>query len=196
MVRTNKRAPANKLIRTTPCVKKNAGGRPKSTKILYRREYNRIAESLCKQAGGSTAQLSEVFGIHQVTLKEWRDEHPSFNRAVMKGRDAWDNNEIEKCMAQRAKGFVYREKEFRSELILGPDGAPEKDDDGFATGERELRLVKVTEKQSTPDVSAQKFWLERRNPERWKQKDELAEQQASDNINELLLHKLADQLPD
>jgi len=184
-----------KMKRTKVCLHKSRAGRPKSAVISYRREYNRIAETFGRHAGGTTAQLADVFNIHHVTLKTWRDEHPSFNRAVQRGRDAWDNDEIEKSMAQRAKGFKQNEKKYKSILLKDEDGNPLTDEDGNLTGETKLILTEMTVKEVGGDVSAGKFWLERRDAARWQLKEKAVDESQENNYD-AILSRLADGLPD
>ncbi len=186
------------MIRTIPpkgTQQKKTGGRPPLSGISYRRMYNRIAELLCKENGATIRSLAKAFGVYPDDITCWFLEHPSFKRAVDRGRDAFDSENVERSLRQRALGFTYDEKEYVR--------VAEYNDQGECVGYK-MQLVRVKKKHLPGNIKAQTFWLTNRYANRWQHKRDVKENEyqtvpdemTAQNELERLLSALAERLPD
>ena len=69
------------------------------------------------------------------------------------------SRQVEEALLKRALGYRY------TEITMGQAKNPE-------TGELEWTAVKEVTKEVMPELSAQKFWLLNRCPDRWRDKPE------------------------
>jgi hypothetical protein len=125
----------------------NKGGRP----TKYKEEYNEQAEKLCK-LGATDQELADFFEVDVSTINNWKIDYPQFFESIKKGKILADSNVAER-LYQRALGF-----EHDSEEIKVADGA----------------VIRVpTRKIYPPDPTAAIFWLKNRQPEKWRDKQEV-----------------------
>lgn len=115
--------------------------------LRYTPEVCNIAYNLLKSRGLTMPELAEMLGIGRSTLYLWMQKIPELMEAVARGRAAFDGEKVENALLKKALGFETEE----------------------ITKERG-RVVKRVVKEVAPDVSAQKFWLTNRRPERWKER--------------------------
>lgn len=93
-------------------------------------------------------EIADTLGIDEKTLYNWKREHEEFALALKRSKELID-------------------EQVEASLIMKANGYERKVQKATASG----RVVTVTE-YFPPDVSAQKFWLERRKPELYReQKD-------------------------
>jgi hypothetical protein len=125
----------------------NKGGRP----TKYKEEYNEQAEKLCK-LGATDQELADFFEVDVSTINNWKIDYPQFFESIKKGKILADSNVAER-LYQRALGF-----EHDSEEIKVADGS----------------VIRVpTRKIYPPDPTAAIFWLKNRQPEKWRDKQEV-----------------------
>jgi len=104
--------------------------------------------------GFSNAQMAEAFGIDEHTFYRWLEVHPTFRRSVENGRDEVDVR-ITKSMARKAMGQVVTKERF----VYDKHGDLEQ---------------KVVERVELPiSETAGIFWLKNRQPDRWRDKQEV-----------------------
>lgn len=115
----------------------------------YEKSYPQIAEEVCAKFGATNKELAAIFGVSIFTITSWLSQYPSFKYHVQKGKDEFDSNMVEKSLRQRALGYNYKTKEYKS--------GPKPGDETYT--EKEVHVP--------PDVKAQTIWLTNRNPERW-----------------------------
>jgi hypothetical protein len=126
-----------------PRVKTGSIGRPSD----FRQEYIQAVFELTL-LGFTDAQLSEVFGISEVTLRSWKQKQPDFLLAMRKGKAIADAR-VARSLYNRAIGVSV--DEWRESL------------------NRDGQVVSLkTIKELPGDVHAQKFWLSNRQPDKWK----------------------------
>jgi len=94
--------------------------------------------------------LAQKFGIAEKTLNNWKADYPEFLQALNAGKDKFNTANVTKSLLQRALGYEIVEKEYKNGV-----------------------LYRRTVKQVAPDVTACIFWLKNRDPERWRDKQEL-----------------------
>ena len=127
----------------------NPVGRP----TKYKDEYCSQAEKLCRK-GFIDTEIADFFGVNIDTIYEWKKRHKEFSDALKSGKRHCDAK-VEDALYNRALGYEYEEhKEEVSEQ-----------------GKR----ITITKKQQAPDTTAQIFWLKNRQPERWRDKQEISQ---------------------
>lgn len=100
-------------------------------------------------------------GIVPSTLYEWKNQYSEISESLKKGKEVVDRL-VENALLKRALGYSY--KETTHELIFNKD-----------SGESELKITKVVEKEVVPDTTAQIFWLKNRKPQEWRDKRHVEE---------------------
>jgi len=135
--------------------RKHPGGRPS----LYRPEYAKQAEKLCK-LGATDPELADFFGVHLATIYRWRHEHEEFCDASRVGKEFADAR-VEKSLYQRAVGYEQDEVK----IFL------RKDDEEPVYAPYRAKIA--------PDTTAAIFWLKNRKPTVWRDRQEV-DHQSSD----------------
>lgn len=139
--------------------KRNRGGRPSK----YRPEYARLAAALIK-AGNTIPEIAEVFGISVSTVWKWRAAHPEFLQVFLESNPHFDAR-VEMALGQRAVGYDYD-----SVKVFQFNGIP---------------VIVPIKVHVPPDVNASRFWLQARQNDRWKVKEEVEITPASEAFVEL-----------
>lgn len=122
-----------------------AGGRPPK----YRHEYAALAEKACSTFGATDAELATFLGVCERTINNWKAEYPEFKEALDAGKGAADQI-VERSLFERARGYNHK-----AVKIMQYEGAP---------------LVVDYVEHYPPEVEACKYWLNNRQPERWRSK--------------------------
>lgn len=99
-------------------------------------------------------QIAHNVGCNVKTLREWRNRYPPIGDAIKRGRDVPDI-EVTNALHQRSVGYYY--DEITQERVVNPD-----------TGESEMQVTKIVRKHVPGDPSAQRYWLNNRRPDRWR----------------------------
>ena len=131
--------------------KKHPGGRP----TKYKPEYARMAQLCIEDSGFSMYKLAKLFNVDRATVYRWLEAEKEFRDGVDQGRNTWEGLKIHDSLVKKAVGFTYTER--TQELDL--------------TGK--MRLTKKVRKYYPPDVAAIKHWQVNRDPERWKDKQDI-----------------------
>lgn len=110
--------------------------------------------------GDSETEIARKLGISQRTLRRYKQQDLSLLSALETGK-AKANSKVEYALLQRALGYKYEEEQ--------PHKVKEiyYDDNGNKCVRELIQIIKV-EKIYPPDVQAQKFWLNNRKAENWK----------------------------
>jgi transposase len=124
--------------------KKHPGGRPNK----FKPEYIEQARKLC-QFGHTDPELAEFFGVHTQTINNWKRKYPEFLYAL-KGSKEVANKRVERSLYERANGYSYD-----AVKVFMPAGS------------KQPVVVHYTE-HCPPDVGAAFIWLKNRDPERWR----------------------------
>ena len=128
--------------------KKHAGGAP----TKYNDEFDEQAFKLCS-LGAKNPQLADFFNVCESTIDNWRNEYPEFLGAVKSGKDKFDTGRVEGALIHRALGYDHSEQK-----VFNNQG--------------EILTHDVT-KHYPPDTAALIFWLKNRNPDRWRDKQDI-----------------------
>jgi hypothetical protein len=132
--------------------KKKLVGRP----TKYKNEYNDQAYKLAL-LGAIDREIADFFEVNEDTIHEWKKQYPKFSESLIEGKKKADM-EIAKSLYERAKGFSYK-KEVAFKVKQGQH-------------QEKIETIKITE-VLPPDTIAIKYWLNNRNPERWRDKTEV-----------------------
>lgn len=124
-------------------------------------------DNYCKYNGGETNKkafhyallgaeeyvIAKFLGIESETLKVWRKKYPLLDQAITEGMEYACANVVH-SLYQRALGFEYEEKEYRSCAVDNVDAETGKTETVY-----EMRLAKVVRKHFPADISAIKYFL-------------------------------------
>ena len=112
--------------------------------------------------GLTQQQIADNLGINVDTLIEYKKKYTDFSEALKKGKEVVDI-EVENALLKRALGYKYDE----------------------VTYENGVETKRVT-KEVQPDTTAQIFWLKNRQVKKWRDKVEIADNDAIKKLDELL----------
>lgn len=123
-------------------------GRP----TKYKTEYAEQAYKLCL-LGATDKDMANFFDVSESTLNLWKQEHEEFSESLKRGKIQADSIVAEK-LYHRAIGYVHK-------------------DTKFATHEGQITDSVEFDKHYAPDPTAAIFWLKNRQPDKWRDKQEL-----------------------
>jgi hypothetical protein len=129
---------------------KEKRGRP----TKYKEEYNEEAYELCL-LGCTNEELAEYFDINVDTIYEWQKKYTQFSESIRLGKKSADSK-VSKALYERATGCIVVKQQV-VKLRRGDDEVVE------------IVEIKI---ELPPDVAAGKFWLNNRQPLKWKEKRE------------------------
>lgn len=118
----------------------------------YKAEYAEQAGKLCKK-GFTDKDLADFFGVDESTITRWKQSHDEFCTSI-KGAKKYSDDKIVESLYNRALGYTITE---------------EREEYSETNGKK---TVKVT-KQVAGDTTAQIFWLKNRQPQDWRDKQEI-----------------------
>jgi len=123
-----------------------AEGRGRDT--TYKIEYAKQAASMCK-LGATDLELADHFEVTVRTIKNWEKHHPSFFKALRRGKAAADER-VERALYSRAMGYSYE-----SEKLF------------FDAKNGEVVRAETIE-HVPPSDTAISLWLRNRKPAEWR----------------------------
>lgn len=136
----------------------------------YKDEYNDLAYKFCL-LGATDTDLASFFDVCEATINNWKKEYPEFLESIKKGKFQADANVADR-LYQRALGF-----EHDSEEIKVVDG--------------DIERVPVR-KVYPPDPTSAIFWLKNRQPDKWRDKQDIDHTTKGDKIESVTVFKLPD----
>lgn len=109
------------------------------------------------EAGATDVEIAEHFGVHPRSLGWWRAKHPAFLRTLKEGKEVADFR-VERTLYQKALGYDYVEEQAIK----------------VKTGQYEEAVEVVQVRKHVPaDTGSAIFWLKNRDPNRWRDKQEI-----------------------
>lgn len=130
-------------------INKNIIGRPSSFDERFIEQARIIGANL----GSTNVQLAAIFGVAESTLYEWIALYPALSEAIKDGREHYDNNLVQRSLRDRATGYSH-------------------DDVHISNYQGEITETAIT-KHYPPDPASMIFWLKNRDPNRWKDKQDI-----------------------
>ena len=112
--------------------------------------------------GLTDEQIAKNIGISRASLYEWKKKEVDIFDALKKGKEVIDF-EVENALLKRALGYEYEEETYENGI-----------------------LTKKVKKHVAPDTTAQIFWLKNRQVKKWRDKVEIADNDAIKKLDELL----------
>lgn len=127
-------------------------------KDILRKNSNKVKELLME--GLSERAIAEELGISYSTYRQYKTKD-SVLKSVYEELKISKDDEVERSLFKLCNGFVYTEEiatKVKNE-IKHPDGSVEVSED-----------VKIShvKKYCKPDLNAQKYWLNNRKSDKWK----------------------------
>lgn len=129
---------------------KNPVGRP----TVFDERFIEQARIIGANLGSTNVQLAAIFGICEKTLYDWIAKYPAFLQAIKDGREQYDTNLVQASLRDRATGYSHP--------------------DVHITNYKGLITKTPITKHYPPDATSMIFWLKNRDPNRWKDKQEVA----------------------
>ena len=114
------------------------------------------------KSGLTDEQIAKNIGINRTTLYDWKKKETNIADALKKGKEVIDF-EVENALLKRALGYEYEEETYENGI-----------------------LTKKVKKHVAPDTTAQIFWLKNRQVKKWRDKVEIADNDAIKKLDELL----------
>lgn len=114
----------------------------------YKPDYPRMAFVYCCD-GATDEKLANLFNVTEMTINNWKKEHPDFKEKVQDGKDIYDTGIVEDSLLESCKG-----KEWIEVVTIKKDG--------------KVLYEKFTKKYLPPNPTTMLFWLKNRNRNRWK----------------------------
>lgn len=117
----------------------------------YKPEYDKQAHKLCL-LGASDERLANFFEVSVATIYNWKNNHPSFLEALKSGKDLANAN-VASSLYHRAIGYSHVEEKvfcFQGEII-----------------------THEVIKHYPPETGAAALFLKNREPELWRDKQEI-----------------------
>ena len=128
----------------------NKRGRP----TKFKEEYIQEAKELTL-LGYDSVRLAKHFGVHPSTFEEWKAKNKSFRETIQDAKDRYDSAQVENSLLKRAvTGYKVTEVKV------------EEDHEG-------RKKTTKTTREVPADTRAQMYWLNNRNPNRWRNKSKV-----------------------
>lgn len=141
-------------------------GRP----TKYKKEFAEQARKLCEK-GFTDKDLADFFEVDESTINRWKDKYEEFCASI-KSAKAYSDDAIVNSLYHKALGYTLTEE--KEEESTGGEGGGQ------------TKIVKTT-KQVAGDTTAMIFWLKNRQPEKWREKQEIHNtHKLSDDFDALL----------
>lgn len=120
------------------------GGAP----TKYKPSYNKLAFNYCL-LGAKDADLARFFNVAESTINKWKLEFPKFSESIRKAKDQADAM-VANSLYKRATGYSH----------------PDVDIKAYQGDVIKTRITK----HYPPDTQAIQYWLNNRQPDRWRTK--------------------------
>jgi len=127
---------------------KNKGGRPS----CYKKEYTEQAYNYCL-LGATDKDLAAFFNVSEQTINSWKEKQPEFLESLKRGKEIADSIVAQK-LYHRAIGYEH------PEIIT-------------ASYQGQITDTMTVTKHYAPDPTAAIFWLKNRQPDKWRDKQEI-----------------------
>lgn len=127
----------------------------------YKPEYNKQVFKLCL-LGADDKQLADFFDVTEQTINNWKISEPEFFESLKKGKLQADAR-VAKSLYDRALGYSHKE-----DKVFQHEGTP---------------VIVETTRLYPPDTTAAIFWLKNRQPEKWRDRQEIDHTTKDESLN-------------
>jgi len=136
------------------------GGRPSP----YQEAYNIQVYKLCL-LGATDKDIADFFNVCEATVNNWKDEHPKFLESIREGKQLAD---------MEVAHSLYESAKDRTRTVMKPVKLKEVfyDDRGKRV-EKETVELHPEELFVPADHRSQSLWLRNRQPDKWRDKQEI-----------------------
>lgn len=141
-------------------------GRPS---VYEKIDFKQLKKLILK--GWIDKEVAEFYGVKEVTIFNWKKEHPEFMSALKEWKLEADEK-VEKSLYQRALGYKYDEITYEKSKTGGL-GIHLTEGEVSDIKHVDTYKTKITVKEVAADVTACIFWLKNRKPEQWREKHEV-----------------------
>lgn len=117
----------------------------------YKNEYAEQSYKLCL-LGATDKDLADFFEVCVATINNWKHDFPDFLESIKRGKKVADAN-VAESLYNRACGYSHAE-----EKVFCNDGAI---------------ISHEVVKHYPPETAAGIFWLKNRDPQKWRDKQEV-----------------------
>ena len=115
--------------------------------------------------GCTDVQLGKVLGVDERTIRLWKEKHPEFRSALKEAKDEADAL-VEKSLFERARGYKHK----AVKIFFDKDGLTTDEDNNLV--DNRVVLAPYIE-HYPPDATSAIFWLKNRQPDKWREKQEV-----------------------
>lgn len=112
------------------------------------------------ESGATDVQVAEKINITRQSLDNWKKKHPSFFASLKDWKIEADKT-VEKSLYQRACGYTTNE----TKVFCNPAG---------------MITTHEMKKHYAPDPTSMIFWLKNRQPDKWREKQEVEHSSGSE----------------
>ena len=137
------------MTKRKPAEEKQQAGR----NTLYRPEYCEQAKKLCLLSA-TDKEMADFFNVDVATLYRWKNEFPEFCDAINAGKIFADAN-VASRLYERAMGYSHGAVKIVANATTGQE-----------------HIVPYTE-HYPPDTQAASLWLRNRQPDKWRDRQEI-----------------------
>ena len=135
-------------------------GRPSD----YKEEYNEQAYKLCL-LGATDKELADFFHVCEATINNWKNEFPEFLVSIRNGKEIADMEVAKSLYLGATDRTAIKQQAIKVKEVQ------------YANGKKvsEVEKIEVVELEEfiPGDFRNAKHWLNNRNPNRWKTKNDV-----------------------
>lgn len=140
------------------------GGTGSGRNDTWKDEFIEKAGEFAKE-GATRKGMAKACGVSRWTFRKWMVEHPDLKEAVEEGEDFWNSQGVEDGLWKIGKGYYYTETKVTNVELTGKQ---DLFDQKTTNVKVPARKITKTTKYHAPNVTAIIFALINRQPERWK----------------------------
>ncbi len=137
----------------------------------YEDKFPKQAYKLCL-LGATDKDLATFFEVHEDTINEWKRVHAEFSVSIKRGKLLADSK-VAQSLFKRANGYKYEEVTYEKIDIKKTSPMEEEDLDPEEEIKVDAYKRKVVTKELAGDTTAMIFWLKNRQPQSWRDKQEI-----------------------
>jgi transcriptional regulator with XRE-family HTH domain len=140
--------------------------KPRGTPSKYRKEFSKLAFELAL-LGATDVQIAEELNVSKDTINEWKKSKKDFSDSLRRGKLQADAK-VAAALYKRALGFKYNEVTY--EMIGTNEELSAVSDKVIMV---DIYRKKIVTKYVVPDTGAISMWLNNRQKELWRNRQEI-----------------------